>query len=65
MNKFVNWLNITPIVVFVIMIQRIFPVEPWPQCNVRFLFRNCRFFYFYSLVKSAFLVSKGLLCLND
>ena len=28
-------------------------------------FGDCRFIYFHSIMKSAFLVSKGLLCLHD
>ena len=35
------------------------------QRNLRFLFEDYRSFYFHSLVKSTFLVSKGLLCLFD
>ena len=41
------------------MIQRIFPeLAPTHSTNFRFI-------YFHSLMKSAFLLSKGLLCLYD
>ena len=33
--------------------------------TLRFLFGDCRSFYFHSLIKLSFPVSKGLLCLYD
>ena len=33
--------------------------------TLRFLFRDCRSFYFHSSIKSTFPVSKGLLCVYD
>ena len=33
--------------------------------TLRLLFGDCRFIYFHSLMKSAFLLSKGLLCLYN
>ena len=35
------------------------------QRTLRLLFGDCRLIYFYSLMKSVLLVSKGLLCLYD
>ena len=49
-------LKITPIVVFVFMIQRIFPC--WALAPTHCTIGG--FFYFRSLMKSAFLVTKGL-----
>ena len=40
-------------------------LEPWRQPTVRFLFGDCRFLYFHSLIRLAFFVSKELLCLYD
>ena len=51
--------------VFVIMIQSIFHLKSQRQRTLRLLFEDCRFIYFHSLMKSAFLPSKGLLCLYD
>ena len=48
-----------------VMLNVFFNLEPCHQPTVRFLLGNCRFLYFHSLIKSAFLVSKGLLCLYD
>ena len=58
-------MKITPIIVFVIMIQRIFASSSLATAHCVIFFGNCRFLYFHSLLKSAFLVSKGLLCLYD
>ena len=58
-------LKITTTVVFVIIIQRIFRLKSQRQRTLRLLFEDCRFIYFHSLMKSAFLPSKGLLCLYD
>ena len=58
-------LKITTIVVFVIIIQRIFHLKSQHQRTLRLLFEDCRFIYFHSLMKSAFLPCKGLLCLYD
>ena len=46
-------------IVFVIVIQLIF------QCTLQLLFRDCWFIYFHSLMKSAFLLSKGLLWIYE
>ena len=35
------------------------------QHTLRFLFEDCRSFYFHSLIKSTFLVGKELFCLHD
>ena len=51
--------------VFVIMIQSIFHLKSQRQRTLRLLFEDCRFIYFHSLMKSAFLSSKVLLCLYD
>ena len=60
--NFVYW-KLGPLYVFVV-IQRMF--SSWVrQRTVRFLFKDCRSFYFHSLTKSNFLVTKGLLCLYD
>ena len=60
--NFVYW-KLGPLYVFVV-IQRMF--SSWVrQRTVRFLFKDCQSFYFHSLIKSNFLVSKGLLCLYD
>ena len=58
-------MKITTIVGFVIMIQRIFPSRELAPTHSRLLFRDCQFIYFHSLMKSAFLFSKGLLCSYD
>ena len=58
-------MKITTIVVFVIMIQRIFHLKSQHQRTLRLLFEDCRFIYFHSLMKSACLPIKGLLCLYD
>ena len=58
-------MKITPIIVFVIMIQRIFASSSLATAHCVIFLGNCRFLYFHSLLKSAFLVSKGLLCLYD
>ena len=42
-----------------------FHLESQRQRTLRLLFEDCRFIYFHSLMKSAFLLSKGLLCLYD
>ena len=60
--EFVYW-KLGPLYVFVV-IQRMF--SSWVrQRTVRFLFKDGRSFYFHSLTKSNFLVTKGLLCLYD
>ena len=60
--NFVYW-KLGPLYVFVV-IQRMF--SSWVrQRTIRFLFKDCRSFYFHSLTKSNFLVTKGLLCLYD
>ena len=64
-DEWIGKLNITPIVVFVIMIQRIFQLSLGPKTVCDFYSGIVDSFYFHSSVKSAFLVSKGLLCLND
>ena len=51
--------------VFVIMIQSIFHLKSQRQRTLRLLFEDCRFIYFHSLMKSACLPIKGLLCLYD
>ena len=51
--------------VFVIMIQSIFHLKSQRQRTLRLLFEDCRFIYFHSLTRSAFLPSKGLLRLHD
>ena len=43
--------------VFVIMIQSIFHLKSQRQRTLRLLFEDCRFIYFHSLMKSAFLPS--------
>ena len=58
-------MKITTIVGFVIMIQRIFPSRELAPTHSRLLFRDCQFIYFHSLMRSAFLFSKGLLCSYD
>ena len=58
-------LKITTIFVFVVMIQRIFHLKSQYQRTLRLLFEDCRLIYFHSLMKSAFLPNKGLLCLYD
>ena len=47
------------------MVQRIFYLKSERQRTLRMLFGDCRLIYFYSLTKSAFLLSKGLLRLYD
>ena len=47
------------------MVQRIFHLKSERQRTLRMLFGDCRLIYFYSLTKSAFLLSKGLLRLYD
>ena len=42
-----------------------FHLKSQRQHTLRMLFEDCRFIYFHSLMKSAFLPSKGLLCLCD
>ena len=42
-----------------------FRLEPLHQRTLRFLFGDCLSFYFHLLVKSSFLVSKGLLCIYN
>ena len=58
-NENFFWLEITPIVLFVIMIQPIISIMSL-SANVRY---DCRFFYFHSLMRSTFLVTKGY-CVN-
>ena len=47
------------------MVQRIFHLKSERQRTLRMLFGDCRLIYFHLLMKSAFLLSKGLLCLYD
>ena len=56
--------KLRPLFVFVVF-QRIFHLEPQRQRTLRFLFGDCRSFYFHLLVKLTFLVGKGPLCLYD
>ena len=42
-----------------------FHLKSQRQRTLRLLFEDCRFIYFHSFMKSAFLLSKGLLCLYD
>ena len=59
-DYFLSW-KLGPLFFFVV-IQRMF--SSWVhQRTLRLLFKDCRFFYFHSSIKSNFLVSKGLLCL--
>ena len=59
-----NIINIIFTVIdIIIIIQRIF--KCWALRTLQFLFGDCRSFYFHSLIKLSFLVSKGLLCLYD
>ena len=61
-KNFVNG-KLGPLFVFVV-IQRMF--SSWVrQRTLRFVFGDCRSFYFHSLIESTFLVSKRLLCLYD
>ena len=61
-NFFLYW-KLGPMFVFVV-IQGMF--SSWVhQRTLRLLFKDCRSFYFHSLIKATFLVSKGLLCLYD
>ena len=60
--NFLYW-KLGPLFVFVV-IQGMF--SSWVhQRTLRLLFKDCRSFYFHSLIKATFLVSKGLLCLYD
>ena len=52
-------------IVFVIMIQRIFPSWALAPTHCAIFIGYCPFLYFQSWIKSAFLVSIGLLCLYD
>ena len=65
-GKVNNWefckLKVTSIVCF-LMIQSIFPHEPYRQRTLRLFFADCRSFFFLSLTTSTFLVRKGQLCL--
>ena len=55
-------LKIRPIVF--VVIQRMF--SSWVrQCTLKFVFGDCRSFYFHSFIESTFLVSKGLLYLYE
>ena len=55
--NFVHW-KLGPLFVFVV-IKRMF--SSWVRHRtLRLLFKDCRSFYFYSLIKSTFLVGKGL-----
>ena len=57
---FIYW-KLGPLFVFVV-IQRMF--SSWVyQRTLGLLFKDCWSFYFHSLKKSTFLVSRGLLCL--
>ena len=59
---FLYW-KLGPLFVFVV-IQRMF--SSWVhQRTLGLLFKDCWSFYFHSLKKSTFLVSRGLLCLYD
>ena len=51
--------------VFVIMIQSIFHLKSQRQRTLRLLFEDCRFIYLHSLMRSDFLLRKGLLCSYD
>ena len=56
-------MKITPIVCFC-SVSTLFS-SCQRQRSLRFLFGDCRSFYFRSLMKLTFLVGKGLLCLYD
>ena len=43
------------------MIQIVFHLEPYCQRTIRLFFAYCESYFFHSLVKTTFLVSKGLL----
>ena len=51
--------------VFVIMIQSIFHPKSQRKRTLRLLFEDCRFIYLHSLMRSDFLLRKGLLCSYD
>ena len=61
-------MRITTIVVFVCFCNHDsthFPYKELAPTLSTIVIRGCRFIYFHSLMKSAFLFSKGLLCLYD
>ena len=61
-ENFINW-KLRPLLF--LWFNAFFHLKSQHQRTLRLLFEDCRFIYFHSLMKSAFLPSKGLLCLYD
>ena len=60
----VNW-KLRPLLFLSSLFNAFFHLKGQCQRTIRLLFENCRFIYFHSLMKSASLPNKGLLCLYD
>ena len=63
-ENFVNW-KLRPLLFLKSWFIAFFHLKSQRQRTLRLLFEDCWFTYFHSLMKSAFLPSKGLLCLYD
>ena len=61
-ENFLNW-KLRPLLF--LWFNAFFHLKSQHQRTLRLLFEDCRFIYFHSLMNSAFLPSKGLLCLYD
>ena len=63
-ENFVNW-KLRPFLLLQSWFNAFIHLKSQRQRTLRLLFEDCRFIYFHSLMKSAFLPSKGLFCLYD
>ena len=63
-ENFVNW-KLRPLLFLQSWFKAFFHFKSQRLRTLRLLFEDCQFIYFHSLMKSAFLPSKGLLCFYD
>ena len=63
-ENFVNW-KLRPLLFLQSWFNAFFHLKSKRQRTLQLLFGDCRFIYFHSIMKSAFLLRKGLLCLYD
>ena len=63
-ENFVNW-KLQPLLFLLSRFNAFFHLQGERQRTLWLLFGDCRVIYFHALMKSAFLLSKGLLCLYD
>ena len=63
-ENFVNW-KLLSLLFLLSRFNAFFHLQGERQRTLWLLFGDCRVIYFHALMKSAFLLSKGLLCLYD